>query len=171
MNKRSVVSVAAALSVACACTATSEAKIVVNKGIAGVSVGDSKKSVKSRFGAPFRETCDGKPGNCKPLHWFYKKPKIDVAFYRGKVVHVGTTSKRQRTADGIGPGTSTKAVRARYPKCRRKEFFFCFLPSGGTKTPPEGHRYTFLQFNDTGVAYVVVGVVDSKHDGCALGCG
>jgi hypothetical protein len=143
----------------------SSAKIVAGKSVAGVSVGDSSASVRKRLGKPTEQS----PGS--PAFYSYKSRGLVVAFVGGKVIHIFTDSKHQRTSDGVGPGVTRAAVQKRYPSCGKGFANYCFLPSGKTKQPQPGKRYTFVSFTGKRVDSMIVGRWDPKNDECALGCG
>jgi hypothetical protein len=125
MGIGSVVSISACLVLA----GNAAASIVINKSIAGVSVGASMASVKHVLGTPnYNYTCAGQPpGPCGPGYgyhggkpssarfWTYSVRHVDVFFFHGKVQALTTTSSRERTSRGIGPGVSVAHMERVYP--------------------------------------------------------
>jgi hypothetical protein len=87
------------------------AKIVVGQGIAGVKLGESEAQVRKQL---------GKPRYVQPPGWGYGNPLGGwVGFdFQQRVNDIWTTSRRQRTNRGIGPGASVRAARRAYPKAR-----------------------------------------------------
>lgn len=85
--------------------ALASAKIVVNKSIAGVSLGESKAGVRHHLGKP---RLDPK----LPRDWFYIKRKLVITFKNNHVVEVYTQSRSERTASGIGVGSTEAAIKA-----------------------------------------------------------
>jgi len=103
--------------------APASARITIGKGIAGVAVGDGMSSVRKGL---------GRPKKVHPPAWVYGRPLVgEVEFDHRRQVHgVWTTSSRQRTRQGIGPGSSLRAARHAYPhlRCHSKgRFELCVL--------------------------------------------
>jgi hypothetical protein len=106
------------------------ARIVIDKSIDGVSIGASMASVKHILGKPnYNYTCTGQPpGPCGPgdmyhggksssvRFWTYTVRDLDVFFFHGNVQAITTTSSRDRTSSGIGPGVSVARMERAYPK-------------------------------------------------------
>ena len=98
------------------------ARVVVDKSIAGVKLGDSRKAVKRRLGKPTshakcgsdpisRATCGG-PG---VEMWTYLKRRLGVNFIHGRVAELNSTSKKERTRSGIGVGVPFAKVLQQFP--------------------------------------------------------
>src|SRR5512133_1371530 len=88
-------------------TATADARIVVGKSIAGVALGDSVATVKRKLGKPTTVM-----GANKILN--YKREQLVIEFNKGVVTSMTTFNTRERTAKGVGPGSTLKAVKAAY---------------------------------------------------------
>lgn len=85
------------------------AQIVPGMGIAGVAIGDRAKQVRSELGRPLAML---------PPTWVYGAPlRGRVGFdHRKRVNLVWTSSTRQRTARGIGPGVSLRRMKRAYSR-------------------------------------------------------
>ncbi|MGN6189713.1 MAG: hypothetical protein ACTHOE_12525 [Conexibacter sp.] len=88
-----------------------QARIVIGQGIAGVRIGDGQRHVRRVLGRPDRVI---------PPAWAYGAPLHGrVGFdHRRRVNDIWTTSRRQRTRAGVGPGSSVAAVRRAYRHAR-----------------------------------------------------
>lgn len=101
------------------------AKIVPGRGIAGIELGDGMGHVRAVL---------GKPHHVRPPAWIYGQPlKGRVGFgHQKRVNEILTTSPRQRTKRGIGPGSSLRAIKKAYPRAqchraRTRHRAFCTL--------------------------------------------
>jgi hypothetical protein len=105
------------------------ARIVIDKGIDRVDVGASMASAERILGKPsVSYTCRGIIGPCGPgepgfsghgkpssiRYWDYNSKGLDLIFMRGKVQALTTTSTRERTSRGIGPGVSVARTKQTY---------------------------------------------------------
>jgi hypothetical protein len=112
------------------------ATIVVGQGIAGVKLGESQTQVRKLL---------GKPRYIQPPGWGYGNPLGGwVGFdFNHRVNDIWTTSRRQTTNDGIGPGASVSSVKRAYPnvKCYThrglKWRTLCVLASRGQRPAVE----------------------------------
>jgi hypothetical protein len=91
------------------------ARIELERGIAGVRIDDSSAHVRRVLGRPDRIV---------PPAWVYGAPLGGgVGFDHARRVNdVWTTSHRQRTRAGVGPGSSLRALRRayRHARCYRR---------------------------------------------------
>src|SRR5947209_5999653 len=96
------------------------ARIVVNQSIAGVNLGESKQQVRSHLGAP---AAVGHSGGA--TQWIYGARALLVGLSNGRVVEVYTKNPSQKTASGIGVGSSQAAVKSRIKgvKCQHVKGF------------------------------------------------
>jgi hypothetical protein len=131
--------------------AAADARIVVDKSIAGVRMGMSRHAVLARLGKPDDRGRNRDPavGRYLTLVWYSHRrheaagaTKVYVSFHirHGKVrgaFEVGTSSRFERTSKGVGVGTTLRRLRARV-----REQLFCVHFGGGTMRcetrPPEG---------------------------------
>jgi hypothetical protein len=90
---------------------SARAAIVPGRGIAGVRIGDNEVQVRGAL---------GKPRKIVPPSWAFGAPlKGRVGFNHARRVNdIWTTSTRQSTTKGIGPGSSLGRVKHSYPAAR-----------------------------------------------------
>ncbi len=88
------------------------ARIVLNKSIAGIKLGEAKSAVRHQLGGPAR-SYPPSAGTMYQTQWVYYGRKLVVGFNNGLVVLVFTQNRKQRTTSGVGVGSSRTAVRAR----------------------------------------------------------
>lgn len=108
-----------------------EGRIVIQKSIAGVEIGMTATQVRAELGAPRKVGYRPDPvqGSIK----VYDYGLTDVFLSRGpagRVFHVTTKSRRQRTAKGIGVGSTRTAIRRAYAKATCVERI-CFIGDAG----------------------------------------
>ncbi len=88
--------------------AAADATIVVQRGMAGVSIGMSQKKVRSVLGRP-TEVIHGL--NAVGAFVEYRYPRVTVDFQgSGPLSNVSTARRRDRTAKGVGVGSTQKQV-------------------------------------------------------------
>lgn len=87
------------------------AQILPGHGIASIRIGNSAKRVRRVLGPP---------RHVRPPAWGYGQPLAgQVAFsHRRRVFDIWTTSRRQRTRRGIGPGDRRRSMHRAYPHAR-----------------------------------------------------
>jgi hypothetical protein len=105
------------------------ARIVIDRSIDGVEIGASMTSAERILGKPsVNYTCQGIIGPCGPgepafsghgkpssvRYWDYNSRHLDLTFIRGTVQALTTTSMRERTSRGIGPGVSIARTKQTY---------------------------------------------------------
>jgi hypothetical protein len=130
--------------------------IIVQKGMGGIALGMSKTKVRAKLGAPIR-TQTGK--NEFGTYTVFVYPRLRVTFQGGAAATaVQTTSKHERTANGVGVGSNTAAVKSRIGgvKCELNAAGsgHCFV---GNFNP--GRRVTDFFLSKGHVTRVVVGFV------------
>jgi hypothetical protein len=111
------------------------ALIVVNKSIDGVKLGVTTSTVRRLLGRPqstakcsVLTVCSPVPGASPgTVSWTYgssQRQNKSYVFIKGRVAFMATFSASDRTAAGVGPATSLKVAKQRYPQFA----FHHFLP-------------------------------------------
>ena len=104
--------VAAALLAPLGAPAAAEALIQVDRGIAGARLGNSRAEVRAALGAP-SSSRSGTNDFGPFLQWRFKGGITVIFQGRREVSTVSTTGRGDRTARGVGVGSTEAAVRAR----------------------------------------------------------
>lgn len=106
--------VAACITAGGVLAAVAEAKIVVGISIASVKLGDNTAHVNAAL---------GKPDFISASTWYYfphhaksGNALYSVFFSHGHAALVLTSSTKERTDRGVGPGSSLSKVKGKYPK-------------------------------------------------------
>lgn len=131
------------------------AAIVPQKGIAGVELRMTKMQVRAKLGAPKR-ILNGKNDFGRYATFVY--PRVTVLFQSGsKVTAVRTKSPLERTAGGVGVGSSEAKVKSGVPGVK------CATLSGARQCVigvfKPGRVVTVFQIAKGHVSTVVVGIV------------
>ena len=123
MTKKTLAATAALI--ALAVPASASAKIVPQRGIAGANLDMSRAQLTESAGDP-----DGKKSRTSPIFgkyetWLYGKTSVDLFRKSGKVFNVSTTSRAQKTATGVGVGSTATAVKkgVKGVKCDKNHCF------------------------------------------------
>ncbi len=126
-----LVAVLAALLVALAIVPLAAAKIVIQKGMAGVSLGMTRAQIVARLGRPSR-TRTGRNDLGRYVQLVYFGAGVEITFQSGgKATAIATALGYERTASGVGVGSTEKQVRAKVPGLH-------------CQTPPESARHCFI---------------------------
>ena len=146
------------------------AAIVEGRSVGSVRVGQNEPAVRDALGKPTKRSCYlERPETREAVRicfLTYSERKMEIHLVAGRVAHVGTRSRSEKTRKGIGPGARKTAVARAYSKCE-DAIGYCLLG----RTSRTGDRYTYIDFDDRGrVERVAVGRWDVRHE-CALGCG
>ena len=154
--RRIVVTLAAALTISLVTAATASAQIDIDKGIAGARIGNTKAQVHAALGNPTSKK-SGKNDFGPFLEERYRGGI--VVGYQGakRVSSVTTTGLGDRTAAGVGVGSTEAAVKKHVPgvTCRT----FVGTRSCHTHDFLAGQRVTDFFLKNGKVTRVSVGVV------------
>jgi hypothetical protein len=151
--KRLALLAAAVLAVSLVAPVTASALIQVDRGIAGARLGNTKAQVRAALGQPRRVVT----GNniFGPFTVFRYAGGVRVTFQSGnRVTAAATTGLGDRTARGVGVGSTRRAVRRRVPGVRCEAVGIC---QTGTSEP--GDRITAFFISRGRVFRVSVGIV------------
>ena len=130
--------------------------IQVDKGIAGARIGNSRAEVRAALGTPSRVISGDNPFG--PFVEYRFRGGIGVLLQGGNAVtSVSTTGRGDRTARGVGVGSSERAVRRRVPGVRCETFSGTRTCHTGRFLP--GQRITDFLIRDGKVRRVTVGIV------------
>jgi len=92
---------------------SAEAIIQLDRGIAGARLGNTKAQVRAALGKPRKVV--KRQGEFGATTTFEYRGGIRVIFLEGRVTLAGTTGRGDRTARGIGVGSSEQAVKNNVP--------------------------------------------------------
>ncbi len=113
--------------------AAAEALIQVDRGIGGARLGNSRAEVRAALGSP-ESTRSGTNDFGRFLQWRFRGGITVIFQGRREVSTVSTTGRGDRTARGVGVGSTERAVRRRVRGVRCETF-------GGTRSCHTG-RFT-----------------------------
>ena len=111
MARRNTWSATAAVLAAAVTTGTAGAQILVQKGIAGVRLGNTEGQVRAALGRPQSITLTSQPTRLKHLI-FASGTTVSIFRGSGRVVNVDTINRRERTPSGVGIGSTKTAIHA-----------------------------------------------------------
>ena len=135
--------------------AAGEGRVVVQQGIAGLRLGMTQSQVKAKVGLPARVE---RGRNELGPYTTYRYRTYSVTFFAGpRATQIETRSPRERTARGIGVGSTRAAVRANVAGVRCLiEFGYdhCYV---GVWKP--GRKITDFAIENGRVARVSIGYV------------
>ena len=104
---------AAAALMALVLPATASARIVPQRGIAGANLDMTQAQIRAKLGKPDRVGHPRSPIFGQYTTWFYDGTSVDMFRNQdGKVFNVSTTSKSEKTSNGVGVGSTAAAVKA-----------------------------------------------------------
>lgn len=126
MSLRPVVPAALAAAAFLCTPSAASAEIVPGKGMAGAKLGMSKDAVRAILGKP-TESRSRTDDFGRHTRWYFKGPKIHVIFREGPKPGMQATAfltRRgfERTANGVGVGSSISTVRSRVAKVKCERF-------------------------------------------------
>lgn len=115
MPRRVRISIALAICLVMLAPSGASALVRINKGMFGVSLGQSQKQVKRKLGRPNDAERDRR---FREIDWFYDRRDLMVSFKERtrRVVSLVTTNPRERTASGVGVGSTEEEVVAGVPR-------------------------------------------------------
>ena len=99
--------------------AAASARIVPQRGIAGANLDMSQPEVRAKLGKPDKVRHPTSPIFGEYTTWFYGRTRVDM--FRngdGRVFNVSTTSKAQKTASGVGVGSTATQVKSGVERVR-----------------------------------------------------
>src|SRR4051794_31303957 len=102
---------AATALIALALPTSASARIVPQRGIAGANLDMTRAQLSTRLGEPDSEKNRTSGIFGKYETWLYGKTSVDLFKGSGKVFNVSTTSRAQKTASGLGIGSTAAAVK------------------------------------------------------------
>ena len=147
--------IAAVAAIALVLPAAAGARIVPQRGIAGVTLNMTQAQLREKLGAPDTVTHRNSPPLGRYTTWFYGKTSVDMMRDGGaKVFNISTTSRSEKTAAGVGVGSTAAQVRTgvRGARCDAQH---CFI---GRFDP--GRKVTDFTLSKTGrVTRVTIGYV------------
>jgi hypothetical protein len=153
VKQRMALLAAAVLAVSLVAPAAATALIQIDRGIAGARLGNTKAEVRTALGQPRRVVRGSNIFG--PFTRFRYAGGIRVTFQSGnRVTAVSTTGLGDRTARGVGVGSTRRAVRRRVPGVTCPVVGIC---QTGTGEP--GDRITAFFLRDGRVFQVSVGIV------------
>jgi hypothetical protein len=92
--------------------ASASARIVPQRGIAGANLDMTQPQVRAKLGKPDRVRHPKSPIFGEYTTWFYGGTSVDMFRHGdGKVFNVSTTSKSEKTASGVGVGSTAAGVK------------------------------------------------------------
>jgi hypothetical protein len=102
----------AAALIALALPAAASARIVPQRGIAGANLDMTQAEIRAKLGKPDKVRHPSSPIFGRYTTWFYGGTSVDMFRNQdGKVFNVSTSSKSEKTASGVGVGSTTAAVK------------------------------------------------------------
>lgn len=138
------------------CAVPADAKIVIQRGMAGVRIGMTVKQVKARLGEPIR-TVKGR-NDFGPYSELRYPNKLTFSLQgRRRVTSITTTGKAERTAGGLGVGTSERTLKAKVVRVKCEKIVDTRTCHVGEFVP--GRRITDFVIRDGKVTRVTIGNV------------
>jgi hypothetical protein len=122
---------------------SAEAMIQLDRGIAGARLGNSKAEVRAALGKPRRVV--NRNGEFGRTTTFTYRGGLRVIFLEGRVTLAGTTGRGDRTARGIGVGSTEQAVKDKVPGVSCATFEGTRLCQRGAEEPGERGTIFFLE--------------------------
>ena len=102
---------ATAAAIALVVPATAAARIVPQRGIGGANLDLTQVQVRAKLGKPSNVAHPKSPIFGRYTTWFYGGTSVDMFSTQDrKVFNVSTTSKSEKTASGVGVGSTVAAV-------------------------------------------------------------
>ena len=103
---------AATAVLAFALPASAAARIVPQRGIGGANLDMTQTQVRAKLGKPDKARYPTSPIFGRYTTWFYGSTSVDMFRTQDrKVFNVSTTSKTEKTATGVGVGSTAGAVK------------------------------------------------------------
>jgi hypothetical protein len=115
--------------------AIADAALVINDGVFGISLGNTTKQVRQKLGRPTEIDHHG-----GTTAWSYEWRGLYIDFRNGRVHDLLLSSPSQRTASGVGVGSSETAIMRLVPgvhcspNSERSQGIECIAAAGHTVT-------------------------------------
>jgi hypothetical protein len=122
---------------------SADAIIQLDRGIAGARIGNGKAQVRAALGKPRRAV--DRNGEFGRTTTFTYRGGIRVIFLEGRVTLATTTGRGDRTARGIGVGSTERAVKAKVPGVRCQTFEGVRLCQRGAREAGQRGTIFFLE--------------------------
>jgi hypothetical protein len=110
MKRVVVIGIVVIASIGVVWPAVTQAMIMINRGMFGLSLGASMEQARDRFGRPATVNKGGTRAT-----WAYPRRGIFLQFNGTRLITVATMRPGQRTSRGIGVGSSEQDVIAQVP--------------------------------------------------------
>lgn len=145
-------------------TAPAGAAIVVQRGMAGLELGQTWAHTRAHFATPPDSNRVIKSeilGRIRVARWGHVTISFDGTKDGSKIIAFDTTGTSQRTSNGVGVGSTRATVMAKLPRARCKSndhgYNHCFIGRFGVP----GATVTDFSINSRGrVGRVTIGIVE-----------
>jgi hypothetical protein len=102
--------------------ASAAARIVPQRGIGGANLDMTQAEVRAKLGKPDKVGHPNSPIFGQYTTWFYGRTSVDMFRNQdGKVFNVSTSSKSEKTAAGVGIGSTVASVKKNVKRVRCNE--------------------------------------------------
>lgn len=114
------VSVATSIAIFVATVSTAEARVVLDRGMAGARVGMTDAAARKALGTPTSTRRVKNRNGARELRRYYKLSRVKTVARRAgsgpyRVEQIVTRGKQQRTRKGVGVGSTERTLRREHP--------------------------------------------------------